>query len=127
MIPDVRRIFLAVAICCLMGTAAQAQHAQPPSTLASELCSCMGTISMDDDDRSFDLAVRNCLNTVIPRHSREVVELLQQHPGQERRLYLLGLVLGHTLDRTCPQYPLVKERLRFLQEGAADTSTSPNT
>ncbi len=91
-----------------------AQHVVPPSTLADELCSCMGAINPAGSDHNFDLAVRHCLNTAVNQHSGEVIELLRLYPEQDRKFFLLGLVLGSALDRSCPQYPLIKDRLRLM-------------
>lgn len=93
---------------------ASAQHVAPPSNLAEELCTCMGGINPDSNDRNFDLAVRQCLNAAVSQHSGEVIELLRRYPGQDRKFFMLGLVLGSALDRSCPQYPLVKDRLRLM-------------
>ncbi len=95
-----------------------AQHVVPPSTLAEELCSCMGEINADSNDRNFDLALRHCLNTAVIQHSGEVIELLRRYPEQDRKFFMLGLVLGGALDRSCPQYPLVKDRLRLMLDPA---------
>ena len=113
-----RHIIFLFALLLAMPRVLHAQHAEPPSTMANDLCSCLGTISPKPDDRQFDRDVRLCLNTVVASHSREVVELLRQYPAEDRKMYLLGLLLGHALDRTCPQYPLVKERLRHLLQPA---------
>lgn len=101
------------------------QRAVPPSHLANDLCSCMGDIDPSSDDRSFDLAVRHCLNTAVMQHSGEVLEILHRFPDQDQRIYLLGLLLGGALDRSCPQYPLIKERLHEL--GLKDARTGAST
>ena len=101
------------------------QRVVPPSHLAKDLCSCMGEIDPSSDDRSFDLAVRRCLNAAVMQHSGEVLEILHRFPDQDQRVYLLGLLLGGTLDRSCPQYPLIKERLREL--GLQETRTGAST
>lgn len=106
-------LLLAIAM-SVIGTAASGQQATPPSKLADDLCSCMGTIDPSSDDRTFNLAVRHCLNTSMVQHSEEVVEILRRFPAQDRKIYLLGLLLGGSLERSCPQYPLVKDRLRSL-------------
>lgn len=95
-------------------TILSAQHVVPPSDLAEELCSCMGEINPEGTDRNFDLAVRHCLNTAVTQHSGEVIELLRRYPEQDRKFFMLGLVLGSALDRSCPQYPLIKDRLRLM-------------
>lgn len=100
------------------------QRAHPPSHLANALCSCMGDINPTSDDRTFDLAVRHCLNTALMRHSGEVVEILHRFPDPGQRVYLLGRLLGGALDRSCPQYPLIKERLLELGPKDAPTGTS---
>ncbi|MEO5584101.1 MAG: hypothetical protein ABIQ75_01480 [Flavobacteriales bacterium] len=101
------------------------QRVVPPSHLAKDLCSCMGEIDPSSDDRSFDLAVRHCLNAAVMQHSGEVLEILHRFPDQDQRVYLLGLLLGGALDRSCPQYPLIKERLREL--GLQETRTGAST
>lgn len=101
------------------------QRVLPPSHLANDLCSCMGDINPASDDRSFDLAVRHCLNTALMQHSGEVIEILHRFPDQDQRIYLLGLLLGGALDRSCPQYPLIKERL--LELGSKDPRPRPST
>lgn len=103
-----------IALFGSVALAARAQYAAPPSDLATDLCTCMGSIDAGASDHEFDLAVRNCLNTVFDRHSHEVLWLLQRYPDQGRKMYLLGQLLGGELDRTCGQYPLVKDRLRLL-------------
>lgn len=112
-------VFTGMALC------ASGQRAVPPSHLANDLCSCMGEIKPSSDDRSFDLAVRHCLNNAVMQHSGEVLDILHRFPDQNQRVYLLGLLLGGALDRSCPQYPLIKERLREL--GSKDTRTGPST
>jgi|GEM_PF-1952657 len=102
-----------------------AQHAVPPSYLAEELCACLGQVDPASNDRSFDLAVRLCLNTAVTKRSAEVTDLLRRYPVQDRRFFLLGLVLGSALDRSCPQYPLVKDRLRFMLQ--AENQDDPST
>lgn len=106
-----------------MVLSASGQQVLPPSHLAKDLCSCMGDIDPTSDDRSFDLAVRHCLNTAVMQHSGEVLEILHRFPDQDQRIYLLGLLLGGALDRSCPQYPLIKERLREL--GLKDAGPAP--
>lgn len=101
------------------------QQAIPTSHLANDLCACMGDIDPHSDNRSFDLAVRHCLNTAVMQHSGEVLEILHRFPDQNQRIYLLGLLLGGALDRSCPQYPLIKERLREL--GLKDARSGANT
>lgn len=113
---SVQRPILILATLLLLAGAVRAQHAQPPSAMADDLCECLGTINGSENDRNFDLAVRHCLNTMVVKHSHEVIGLLQRYPMQDRRFYLLGLLLGSALDRTCPQYPLIKDRLQLLQE-----------
>ncbi len=103
---------------------ASGQRAVPPSHLANDLCSCMGEINPSSDDRSFDLAVRHCLNTAVMQHSGDVLEILHRFPDQDQRIYFLGLLLGGALDRRCPQYPLIKERLRELGLKHARTGAS---
>lgn len=93
---------------------ASAQQTSPPSALADDLCACIGTIDPRSDDPTFDLAVRHCLNASMMQHSREVIEIMRRFPARDRGYYVLGLVLGSSLDKSCPQYPLVKERLRSL-------------
>lgn len=119
------RLLIVLCTFWLLATETLAQHAEPPSALAGELCDCIGTIDVSGDERTFDLAVRHCLNTVVMKHSHEVIELWQQHPAQDRKFYMLGLLLGNALDRTCPQYPLIKERLQHLS--MAPSSTPPST
>lgn len=116
--------FLAIALlaCC---TRLCAQQVKPASGLADDLCSCIGQIDPRSDGTAFNLAVRHCLNSSMAAHAGEVVELMRRFPAQDQRFYLLGLVLGSSLDRNCPQYPLVKERLRDLL--AAPAETGPNT
>jgi hypothetical protein len=109
---------------CLGGQAA-AQQVAPPSGLANDLCSCIGTIDPHSDDRTFNLAVRHCLNTAMMQNSKEVVELMRKFPAEDRKFYVLGLVLGSSLDRSCAQYPLVKERMRTLLQRPPEAS--PNT
>lgn len=117
-------LLLFLALLCLPSSVS-AQHAVPPSSLASDLCSCMGAIDPASTDHNFDLAVRLCLNTAMAKHSGELIEQLHRYPGQDRKIYLLGLVLGSALDRSCPQYPLVKDRLRLML--APDTPSPPRT
>ncbi len=108
-----------------LSTISSAQQAIPPPRLAEDICSCMGSINPASDDRTFDLAVRHCLNTAMRAHSGEVIELMRRFPAQDRRFYLLGLLLGSSLDKSCPQYPWVKDRLRTMPNSAADVG--PNT
>lgn len=88
-----------------------AQQVTPWSHMATELCDCLGSIDANTTDRDMDLALRLCLSTTLSRHSGEVVRLMHRYPAQDRQYYLLGLVLGGALDRTCPRYALIKERL----------------
>ncbi|MBK6892767.1 MAG: hypothetical protein IPH00_06435 [Flavobacteriales bacterium] len=53
-----------------------------------------------------------------------MLEILHRFPDQDQRIYLLGLLLGGALDRSCPQYPLIKERLRELGLKEARTGAS---
>lgn len=119
--------FKALITLALLATAHQvsAQRLSPPAPMTDELCSCLGTISGHSTDRELDLAVRLCLNTALSKHAGEVIELLRRYPGQDRPYYLLGLLLGGALERTCPQYPLIKERMlpHFEFEGRAVPST----
>ena len=103
---------------------ASGQRATPPSTLADDLCSCVGTIDPASSDQLFDLSIRHCLNRSMTRHSGEVIEIMRRFPGKDGKFFLLGLLLGGALDRTCPQYPAVKERLRTLIEPAPDSAAS---
>ena len=105
---------------------ASGQQATPPSTLADDLCSCVGTIDPTSSDHLFDLAVRHCLNKSMTQHSGEVIEIMRRFPGQDGKFFLLGLLLGGALDRSCPQYPAVKDRLRTLLQPVSGTTT-PNT
>lgn len=109
----------AVAVLSVSG-----QRARPAVDLAQELCSCMGDIDPLIAPRSFDLAVRQCVNTAVLQHSGEVLEILHRFPEQDQRIYLLGLLLGGALDRSCPRYPLIKKRLRDL--GRSETGRSEN-
>ena len=119
------RLLLASIALIGLCTGSQAQQAIPPTHLAEDICSCMGAINPESDDRTFDLAVRHCLNTAMRAHSGEVIELMRRFPAQDRRYYLLGLLLGSSLDKSCPQYPWVKDRLRPLLNTTADPG--PNT
>ncbi|MCC6841149.1 MAG: hypothetical protein IT230_13410 [Flavobacteriales bacterium] len=118
------RLFLTTVLLLGFSAASRAQQAVPPAHLADALCSCMGSIDPQSDDRSFDLAVRHCLSTAMMTHSGEVIELMRRYPSQDRQLYLLGLLLGGALDRSCPDYPLIRERLlpRFSSEKRASPS-----
>ncbi|MBS1941018.1 MAG: hypothetical protein JST38_09095 [Bacteroidetes bacterium] len=118
------RFNLAIILLLGLGTGIRAQQATPPGHLADAICTCMGTIDPAADNRSFDLAVRHCLNTAMREHSGEVIELMGRFPVQDRRYYILGIVLGSSLDKACPQYPLVRDRLRSLFDPAPD---APNT
>lgn len=93
--------------------------------MAGDLCNCIGTIDPHSDDHTFDLAVRQCLNAAMKDHMEEVIGLMRRFPAQDRRYYLLGLLLGSSLDRTCPQYPLVKDRLLPMLN--ASSELPPNT
>lgn len=108
------RSVLTLIILLALAPAGHAQHAQPPSTMPMELCECIGSIDLSGSDRDLDLAVRHCLNMVMAKHSREVVGLLQRYPGRDRAFFLLGQLLGSSLDRTCPQYLVIKDRLHLL-------------
>ena len=101
-----------------------AQYVDPPSRMADDLCACMGTIDPTSDVRTFDLAVRHCLNSTIVQHSGEVIELMRRFPAQDRKFYLLGYLIGGSLDRSCPQYPLVKDRLRLMFHRDPETGAS---
>lgn len=120
-----RTIPLLLSALLYLTASVSAQHVVPPSSLANDLCSCLGAIDPSTNDHNFDLAVRQCLNTTMAKHSSELIELLRRYPAQDRKLYLLGLVLGSALDRSCPQYPLVKDRLRLML--VLDTPTAPRT
>ena len=74
----------------------------------------MGSIDLASDDRTFDIAVKHCLNEAVVKHPEEVLSLLHRYPDERQKAYLLGLLIGGTLDRSCSQYPAVKERLRSL-------------
>lgn len=93
--------------------------------MADELCDCLEQISMQGSDRDMDLAVRLCLNNALAGHSGEVVELLRRYPAQDRQFYLLGQLLGGTLDRTCPRYAVIKERL--FPKLTSDVRNVPST
>ena len=74
----------------------------------------MGDIDLKSDDRTFDLAVKHCLNEAVMKHPEEALALLHRFPDERQKAYLLGLLIGGTLERTCSQFPAVKERLRSL-------------
>ncbi|MBS1570108.1 MAG: hypothetical protein JST45_11830 [Bacteroidetes bacterium] len=118
------RFNLAIILSLYWGAGIHAQQATPPGQLADALCNCLGSIDPAADNRSFDLAVRQCLNTTMREHSGEVIELMRRFPVQDRRYYILGLVLGSSLDKACPQYPLIRDRLRSTVDATTD---APNT
>lgn len=120
------RLFFCLLIALLAPFApARAQQASPPARLAEDLCSCIGAIDPASADATLDLAVRHCLSTAMMAHSREVMQIMLRFPMQERKYFLLGMVLGSSLDRACPQYPMVRERLRGLLPAASEQV--PNT
>lgn len=112
------RFILVLAGFCTLAPLS-AQHAVPPSFLAEDLCACLGRVDPESNNRTFELAVRHCLNAAVTGRSEEMTELLGRHPAQDRRFFLLGLVLGSALDRSCPEYPLVKDRLRLMLHAEA--------
>ena len=85
----------------------------------------MGNIDLKSDDSTFDLAVKHCFNEAVVKHPEEALALLHRFPDEQRKAYLLGLLLGGTLERTCSQFPAVKERLRSLNE--PDPPEKPRT
>lgn len=95
-------------------SAALAQRTGTTGQLADDLCGCMGNIDLKSDDRTFDLAVKHCLNEAVVKHPEEALSLLHRFPDEQQKAYLLGLLIGGTLERSCSQYPAVKERLRSL-------------
>jgi hypothetical protein len=78
----------------------------------------MGKIDLKSDDRTFGLAVKHCLNEAVVKHPEEALALLHRFPDERQKAYLLGLLIGGTLERSCSQYPAVKERLRSLNAPA---------
>ena len=121
---DFRRCLLVLIALFGHAWAATAQYGKGPLSLADDLCACIGSIDPGANDNDFKLAVRHCLNTTIMGHPHEVIGLLSRYPAMDRNVYLLGLLLGETLDRTCPQYPLLKGRLRTLQLSGAASNPS---
>jgi hypothetical protein len=111
--PYLLNTLAALALVCAC-SAAYGQRVDSPSHLTDDLCGCMGSIDLSSDDRTFDLAVKHCLNKAVVEHPGEVLSLLHRYPDERQKAYLLGLLIGGTLDRTCSQYPAVKERLRSL-------------
>ncbi len=115
------KLIIGLVTAVLLAHAAQAQHATPPARLADDLCQCLGKLDPEAADAYFDPAVRACLNAAVAEHPNEVFELLRRYPALDRKFYLLGLVLGSALDRSCPEYPQLKERLHQLRLPAQRT------
>lgn len=115
--PHLSHLFLALSL-ALASATAFAQRTGPPGRLAEDLCGCMGNIDLKSDDRTFDLEVKHCLNEAVVDHPEEALSLLHRFPDERQKAYLLGLLIGGTLERSCSQYPAVKERLRSLDAPA---------
>ncbi len=110
-----QKLIMGIAASLLLTQAVCAQHAAPPSRLADDLCQCLGKLDPEAADAEFDPAVRACLNASVTDHPGEVIDLLRRYPTLDRKFYLLGLVLGSALDRSCPEYLQLKERLHQLR------------
>lgn len=122
--PHLIRLIILALLMVATGSPAKGQRTST-STLASELCACIGAIDPGTDGRMLELETRACLNRAIKHHPQEVVALLGRYPAPDRTLFALGLVVGSVLDRECPDHPLIKARLRLLLP-QQDTSP-PNT
>ncbi|MEO8733110.1 MAG: hypothetical protein ABI373_02140 [Flavobacteriales bacterium] len=122
--PHLPHLFLALSF-VVASSAAFAQRTGPSGQLADDLCGCMGNIDLKSDDRTFDLAVKHCLNEAVVKHPEEALALLYRYPDERQKAYLLGLLIGGTLERSCSQYPAVKERLRSLNTPV--TQQKPST
>ena len=101
-------------ISLLTGTAACCKRVAVPALLADDLCGCMGQIDVNSNDRIFGEAVKHCMNEAVTKHPEEVISLMQGYRDQRQRAYLLGVLIGGITDRTCWEYPAVKERQRSL-------------
>lgn len=101
---------LVLGLC--QGLCAEPRSLRP--SMADDLCRCLGAIERSTADPDLEQAVRRCLNNTITKHPEELVELIHQYPRQGRPFFRLGLILGGTLERSCPEYPLLKDRLQLL-------------
>lgn len=108
-----------------LATTARAQVPASGPLLVDDLCGCMSAIDLRTDDRTVSYAVRHCLEDAVVHHPGEVLGLLQRHPEQGSKAYLLGLVLGGALESSCDRFHAVKARLQ--QMPAQGSLSKPGT
>lgn len=75
----------------------------------------MSAIPAQSEDALFTARVRQCLENAVVHHPSEVLDLLERYPEQRNKAYVLGLILGSTLEGRCAGFDLVKARLQQQQ------------
>lgn len=110
----VRLLPLVLGLGLAVSAAGQVARTSARPGLQEELCTCMSAIPPDSDDRYFESQVRTCLENGVLHHPGEVLDLLDRYPDRGNRAYLLGLVLGGTLEGRCAGFNVVKARLQQM-------------